>query len=330
LAYITVGTPRRDKAGNIVNAVIVSSCYGGDSTSMYDFWHEGGKNNEFSKGAIIGPGKLIDTDSYYVIFLDAIGMWGAGKPSDGLGPKFPKYTILDMVQANYRLLRDELGVNRVRLATGVSMGAMQSYVLAAMHPDFVEGIMPIGGITQPDPVVKWLFQLMTAAMESDPVWRETKGDYYARPKDQHPNQGVMFGLSILSQTVNSFDYRLKQPWDQARQEVFYWEPKGDEGAILKAKAKIFDMNDLLYLNRALEDYDISNELGRIKARTLILHVKNDQWLLYATAEQAAQQIQGAKLAAFDDPMAHQGVFRAPNVLKDQVEAFFQEIGMPSR
>jgi homoserine acetyltransferase len=327
LAYIAVGTPRRDKGGNIVNAVIISSYYSGDSTFMYNYWYEGCPGNTFSKGAVVGPGKLIDTDSYYVIFLDALGLWGCSKPSDGLGPKFPKYTILDMVQANYRLLKDELGINRVRLATGVSMGAIQSYVLAAMHPDFVEGIMPVGGITQSDPVVKWLFQLMTAAMESDPVWRSTKGDYYSLPKDQHPNNGVMFGFSILGQTINSFDYRLKQPWDEVKKEVFYWEPKGDEGAILKSRAKIFDMNDLLSLNRCLEGYDLSGELNRIRARTLILHVKNDQWLLYATAEQAAKQIAGAKLAGFDDPMAHQGIFRAPNVLNDRVKEFFREIGM---
>jgi homoserine O-acetyltransferase/O-succinyltransferase len=231
------------------------------------------------------------------------------------------------VQANYRLLKDELGVGKIKLATGVSMGAMQSYALAIMHPEFVEAIMPVGGIVKSDPVVRWLFQLMSDAMQSDPVWRETKGDYYARPKDQHPNNGLMFGWSVLGQTSLSFDYRVKQPWDEVKKEVFVWEPTGDEGANLKSKAAEYDVNDLLCRNRSLSDYDVSPWLNRIKARTLIIHVKNDQWLLYSTAEEAAKQIPGATLVSFSDPLAHYAVFRAPNVMEKEVAAFFQEIGL---
>ncbi|MBI5572085.1 MAG: alpha/beta fold hydrolase [Desulfomonile tiedjei] len=327
VSYIAVGTPQRDKDGKIVNAVMISSYYSGDAATMYDFWYEGQKGNAFSKGAVVGPGKLIDTDKCYVVFLDALGLWGASKPSDGLGMKFPRYTTLDLVQANYRLLKDELGVAKVKLATGVSMGAMQSYALAVMHPDFVEAIMPVGGIVKSDPVVRWLFQLMSDAMESDPVWRETKGDYYARPKDQHPNKGLMFGWSVLGQTSFSLDFRVKQPWDVVTKDVFVWEPKGDEGGNLISKAAEYDVNDLLCRNLSLKDYDLSLGLSRIKARTLIIHVKNDQWLMYSTAEEAAKQIPGAKLVSFEDPLAHYAVFRGPNVMKKEVEAFFGEIGL---
>ncbi len=173
LSYIAVGTPERDKDGKIVNAVIISSYYSGDSALMYFFWYDGQKGNAFAEGAVVGPGKLIDTDKYYVIFLDALGLWGTSKPSDGLGMKFLRYSIFDCVQANYRLLKDHQGVSKVKLATGVSMGAIQSYALAVLHPDFVEAIMPVGGITATDPVSRWLFTLMTAAMQSDPVWQKT-------------------------------------------------------------------------------------------------------------------------------------------------------------
>ena len=132
LSYIAVGTPERDKDGKIVNAVIISPYYSGDSAFMYFFWYDSQKGNAFAEGPVVGPGKLIDTDNYYVIFLDALGLWGTSKPSDGLGMKFPRYSILDCVQANYRLLKDHLGVARVKLATGVSMGGIQSYVLAAL------------------------------------------------------------------------------------------------------------------------------------------------------------------------------------------------------
>ena len=179
-AYIAVGTPRRNTAGEITNAVVISSYYSGDSTDMYEQWVKG---TALSGGVpIIGPGGPIDTDRYYVVMVDPLGTWGASKPSDGLGTKFPQYSYYDMVQANYRMLRDHLKVANVALAAGVSMGGTQTYVWGVMHPEYVQALMPIGGTTQSDaedPVGNWTFQLMTAAIESDPVWQATKGVYDA-------------------------------------------------------------------------------------------------------------------------------------------------------
>jgi homoserine O-acetyltransferase len=326
-AYIAVGTPKTDADGKIINAVIISPYYSGDATYMFYFWYDGQKGNDFCGGPVVGPGKHIDTDKYHVIFLDTLGLFGASKPSDGLGMRFPQYSYFDCVQANYRLLKDKLGVAKVMLATGASMGAMQSYVWALLHPDFVEAIMPISGATTTDPVVRWLFRLMTAAMQSDPVWQKTKGNYYHLPKERHPNKGMMFGWSVLGQSGLSFDFRVKQPWDTVKKEVFYWKPKGDEGINLLAKAREYDVNDLLYRNRAGDGFSIQDRLDGIKAKTLILHVKNDQWLRYVMAEETAKKIQGAKLVGFEHPLAHYAAFRAINLLQGDVRTFFKEIGM---
>ena len=273
-----------------------NSYYSADSRMMFYFWYDGQKGNELG-GAVVGPGKIIDTNKYYVIFLDALGLWGASKPSDGVGIKFPNYSVLDCVQANYRLLKDGLGVAKVKLSTGASMGAQQSYIWAVLHPDFVEAIMPIAGATASDPVPRWLFQLMTAAMQSDPVWQKTKGNYYHLPKEKHPNKGMMFGWSVLGETGLTFDFRNKQPWDGVKKEVFYWEPKGDEGANLVSKGKDFDVNDLLYRNMALDTFDVNDQLQRIKAKTMIIQVKTDQWLRYAMAEESVKKIPGRSSSA---------------------------------
>src|SRR5258706_446605 len=197
-AYIAIGNARRNAAGEITNAVVINSYYSGDSTDMYEQWVRGAP---LSGGVpIIGPGRPINTDRYYVIMVDPLGTWGASKPSDGLGIKFPQYSYFDMVQANYRMLRDHLKVARVALVTGVSMGGTQTYVWGVMHPEYVQALMPIGGTTQSDaedPVGNWTFQLMTAAIESDPVWQATKGNYYNLPKEKHPLPGVAFGWSVL-------------------------------------------------------------------------------------------------------------------------------------
>lgn len=326
IGYIAVGTPKKDSQGRIINAVVVNCHYSGGSTSMYNFWYDGQAGNAFCQGAVIGPGKLIDTDSYYVVFVDALGLWGASKPSDGLGMKFPQYSNFDLVQASYRLLKDKLNVGEVKLATGVSMGGTQTYVWGVLHPGFVKAIMPIGGTTQSDggdPVQMWLFQLMTAAIKGDPVWRETQGDYYHLPKSQHPNKGVEFGWSILGHTGFTFPFRASQPWSDIEKDVFFWEPKGEESASLIKKAAAFDANDLIYRNVAGSTYNINDELHRIKARTLVVHVKTDLWLNYQLAEAAAAKIDGARLLGISSPIAHYAVFQAPNMLHDQIRAFME-------
>ncbi len=203
-AYIAIGTPRRNAAGEITNAVVINSYYSGDSTDMYEQWVKG---TALSGGVpVIGPGRPIDTDRYYVVMVDPLGTWGASKPSDGLGIKFPQYSYYDMVQANYRMLRDQLKVARVALVTGVSMGGTQTYVWGVMHPEFIGALMPIGGTTQSDaedPVGNWTFQLMTAAIEADPVWQSTKGDYYKLPKGKASDTGPRLRL------VGAWPHRLR-------------------------------------------------------------------------------------------------------------------------
>lgn len=329
LGYIATGTPRRNAAGEIINAVVVSSYYSGDAAFLYHYWYAGQPGNALAGGELIGPGRVIDTDQYYVIFVDAIGLWGSSKPSQGAGPDFPHYTLYDMVQANYRLLRDHLRVDRVLLAMGPSMGGMQSYLWPVLQPDFVEAILPIGATagTRHDPLIRHLFQLMSAAIQSDPVWRSTRGDYYDRPKSGHPNQGVAFGWSLLGHTGTSFDLQYAQGWEAKKIQVFSWD-QPELGQGLQARAADYDANDLLFRNRALFDFDASMHLGRIQAKTLIIHVANDQWIHLQNARRAAAQIPGAQLYSFDDPLAHYAIFKAPNHFAPQIRAFLQGLIQP--
>jgi homoserine acetyltransferase len=322
-ACITAGTPHRDADGYIDNAVLFSPFYSGDACLMYFYWHRGQGGNDFCGGPVVGPGELIDTERHYVIFLDALGLWGAGKPSDGLGLKFPQYSIQDCVQANYRLLRDHLKVSRVKLATGASMGAIQSYLWALMHPGFVEAIMPMGGVTETDASLRWLFRLMSAAIESDPAWRDTAGDYYHLPKDSHPYRGVMFGWSILFHSAMSFDYRIQAGWDEVQKEAFAWDLRGKEGALLVPYGRNYDAVDLLYRNRAGESFNVTGQLHRIRARTLILHVANDHWVRLCMARKAQERIAGSRLCSFEHPLGHYALFRAPNVFRDTIRPFLE-------
>ncbi len=312
-AFIALGTPRRNAAGEIVNAVVVNSYYSGDSTDMYQQWVVG---TALSGGPVIGAGKLIDTNKYYVVLCDALGLWGTSKPSDGLGQKFPQYSYFDMVQANYRMLHDHLKIGHAAIITGASMGGTQTYVWGIMYPGFVTGLMPVGGTTQSDgsdPVGNWTFQLMTAAIESDPVWRSTGGNYYNLPKEQHPNAGVAFGWSVLSLTGFDFGFRSTQDWAAVQPDVFYWTPPNPKaGSSVAARALLFDAVDLIYRNRAGETYNINNDLRRIRARTLVMHIENDQWLNFKLAKRAVDLTPGAELLSETSPVAHYGVFSIVN------------------
>jgi homoserine O-acetyltransferase len=335
-SYIAMGTPKRNARGEIVNAIVINSYYSGDSTAMYNNWVAGQAGNGFSGGALVGPGLLFDTNRFYVVFLDALGLFGTSKPSDGLGRKFPVYSYYDVVHLNYRLLKDHLKVGKVVLATGVSMGATQSYYWGLMYPDFVQAVLPVGGATATDgegQVAAWTFQLAKAALESDPVWRETQGNYYHLPKERHPNKGVEYHWSVLSLTGYDLNHRQSLGWEAVSRDVFSWQPDPrmgrNAGVGLANLAKIFDAVDLWYRDTVGEIHNVNALLPGMKARTQIVHVDNDQWLIADKARAAAQAIPGAQYASLSSPIAHYAVFSALNTLADDpmLDTFLRDVGI---
>src|SRR5581483_930369 len=97
-------------------------------------------------GELFGPGQLLDTTKYFVILPDDIGHGGSSKPSDGLHARFPHYGYADMVEAEYRLLTEGLGVNHLRLVMGTSMGGKHTWVWGERHPDFMDALMPLASV----------------------------------------------------------------------------------------------------------------------------------------------------------------------------------------
>ena len=336
-AYIAVGTPKRNDKGEIINAIVISTFFSGDATAMYNSWYVGQSGNGFAGGALVGPGLMFDTNRFYVVFLDGLGLWGASKPSDGLARKFPVYSYYDMVQLNYRMLRDHLKIGQVVLATGVSMGGTQSYYWGLMYPDFVKAVMPIGGASATDgtggQIAAWTFQLAKASLESDPVWIETKADYYKLPKDKHPNKGVEFHWSQLLLTGYDLNFRQTLGWDEVSKDVFTWkdDPRlGNNVAVnLKRMAGQFDAVDLWYRDTVGELHNVDKLLPGMKARALVVHVDNDQWLMGSDARKASEEIPGGMYASFKDPIAHYAVFKAPNELKGNqtFDSFLRTIGV---
>jgi len=107
--YRTIGQPRRDKTGNVLNAVLIMHGTAGSGAQFVV--------GQFA-GELFGEGQPLDAGRYYLILPDAIGHGKSSKPSDGLRAKFPRYGYEDMIRAQHRLLTEGLKVNHLRLVAG--------------------------------------------------------------------------------------------------------------------------------------------------------------------------------------------------------------------
>jgi len=132
--YRTLGVPRRDAAGRIVNAVLILHGTGGSGAQFL--------RPQFS-GELFGPGQLLDAAKYFIILPDDIGHGNSSKPSDGLHAHFPRYDYGDMVRAEHALVTEGLGVAQLRLIMGTSMGCMHAFMWGEAWPESARAMMPL-------------------------------------------------------------------------------------------------------------------------------------------------------------------------------------------
>ena len=131
VGYRTAGTLNADKS----NVIIFPTWFTGTSGDLLKF-------------ELIGPGKLADTDLYYVIAIDALGNGVSSSPSTSTsqpGAQFPDISIGDMVNSQFILLTKHLGINHALAVTGISMGGMQAFQWIGQHPEFMDKAVPIEG-----------------------------------------------------------------------------------------------------------------------------------------------------------------------------------------
>ena len=139
--YTTLGTPKKNAAGDINNAVILLHGTSGSSRN----WLLPTLADELFK-----EGQPLDLSQTYVILADAIGVGGSSKPSDGLKGKFPHYRYHDIVNAEHILITEGLGLKHLRLVMGSSMGGMQTWMWGEMYPDLMDGLVPACEPADPD------------------------------------------------------------------------------------------------------------------------------------------------------------------------------------
>src|ERR1700680_3682549 len=132
-------------------------------------------------GELFGPGQPLDAAKYYIIIPDSLGHGKSSKPSDGMKTAFPKYDYEDMVDAQYRLVKEGLGINHLRLVIGNSMGGMHTWVWGVRYPQFMDVLVPMASQPTEMAAPHWMpRRMMLETIRNDPDYKG--GNYTAQPR----------------------------------------------------------------------------------------------------------------------------------------------------
>ena len=213
-------------------------------------------------GELFGPGQPLDATKYFIILPDAIGAGKTGKPSDGLRGKFPAYNYDDMVDAQYRLVTEGLGINHVRLVLGYSMGGMHAWIWGEKYPGFMDALVPMASQPSAMSSRNWIMRrLVIDSIRNDPDWNN--GDYTAQPRALKTAL-VYYGVATNGGTL-------------AFQKAAPTRESGDKILADRLAAPFTaDANDILFQYQASSDYNPAPGLDRIEASVLAINSADDE------------------------------------------------------
>jgi len=278
LAYVTHGTlaPGRD------NVVLVPSYYTGTHAS-YEPW--------------IGPGRVLDTDRWFVVVVNMLGNGVSTSPSSTAGA-FPLVTVRDQVRAQRQLL-DHLGVDRLRLVVGWSMGAMQAYEWAVAEPDRVDALLPVCGAARCSPHNHVFLEGVRAALQADPAFA---GGAYDSPP--------VAGLRAFGRVYAGWAYSRDFFHAGTYRELGY----ADVEEVLEDWAQDHagrDANDLLAMMDTWQSGDVGRARGgyeaalrSITARTIVMPSTTDMYFTVADSAIEASLVPGAELRPLESDLGH--------------------------
>lgn len=253
LHYRALGSPKRDGAGRVCNAVLILHGTGGSGEAFL---------REQFAGRLFGPGQLLDCQNYFIVLPDAIGHGQSSKPSDGLRARFPKYTYDDMVRAQHQLVSEALQVNHLCLVMGTSMGGMHTWLWGQQHPSFMDALMPLASL--PVEIAgrnRMMRRMILDSIRNDPEWNG--GDYDAQPR------GLISAVhALIFMGSCPLQMQKEAPTRKASERLF--------DTLVQDYAAHFDANDMIYQFDASRRYDPAPDLHKIKAPLTAINSADDQ------------------------------------------------------
>src|SRR5260221_10096560 len=284
IAYKTLGqlSPGRD------NAVLVTH----GNTSGPQMIDPGGSTGEGSSSELVGPGKAVDTQRFFVICPNMLGSSYGSTNAASIDPvtgqrsrsRFPDITVSDIVATQRRLI-DSLGIDRLIAIVGPSYGGFQAFQWAADYPGMMRGIAAV--VTSPivpRERAEGNVARLLAVLSQDPNWNG--GDYY-------DHGGVLESMiQIRSATLKTYGI-------ETRLRATMSDPEQIEAAVRTEAARwaeSFDANSLITLAKALRGFDVTAQLGKIKSKVLYILSPTDKLV---PPELAASVMPALKAAGVD-------------------------------
>ena len=275
-----------------------------------------GGTTEQLKGSV-GPGKLVDSNRYFVIAVDALANGVSSSPSNSRQQprmSFPNITLRDSVNTQYELATRILKLNHVRAVIGISMGGMQTFQWIVSYPDFMDLGIPIVGSPRLAPYDLLLWQSQLDGIMNDRNWNN--GDYTVNPA-RTPEYEFS---SLLLTTPDHFNKQMTRAkvLDELKQAR-------------EAKGGGFDANDKVRQVQAMMALDVSapfsgsleQAAGRVKARVFVVVAKFDHVVTPGPALEFAQLLQ-AKVMVLEGDCGHIATACEANKLNPAVDEFLKQ------
>jgi homoserine O-acetyltransferase/O-succinyltransferase len=246
LHYTTIGEPTGQP-------VLVLHGSGGSAASML---------TPAFAGELFGAGQPLDASKYYIIIPDGLGHGRSSKPSDGMKTAFPKYDYDDMVDAQYRLVKEGLGITHLRLVIGNSMGGMHAWIWGVRYPQMMDALVPMASQPTEMAARNWMLRrMMIETIRNDPDYQG--GHYTTQPR--------MMKYAISAYQIASgggtLGYQTLAPTAAAADKLV------DDRLAMPVTS---DANDFIYQWEASHDYNPSTGLERIEATLLAINAADDE------------------------------------------------------
>ena len=246
LHYTTVGEPTGQP-------VLVLHGSGGSAASML---------TPAFAGELFGAGQPLDAAKYYIIIPDSIGHGKSSKPSDGMKTAFPNYDYDDMVEAQFRLVKEGLGIKHLRLVIGNSMGGMHAWLWAEKYPDMMDAVVPMASQPTAMAARNWILRrMMIETIRNDPDYNN--GNYTSQPR-MMKYAVAAYGFASSGGTLA---YQNEAPTAEKADRII------DERLAVPMTT---DANDFIYQWQASHDYDASARLSKIEATLLAINSVDDE------------------------------------------------------
>ena len=302
-SYVTHGELNRDRSNAILACISLTGTH-----HRLDF--------------LIGPGRALDPARYFIIAADPIGNGLSTSPSNSArqpGMRFPRFTLRDMVESQYRLLTRQFGISRLQAVIGASMGGMQALQWAVSHPLLMRTCIAMTPMARTSPWAVLVTETARSCLMADPAWT---GDGFSGI----PERGWRAYAGLMSALLGRTPAALAEFLPDCA-EAHLWFEK----VLAQHRATAFDAHDYLYQSWAYEAHDVGNTAGfggnteraleSIQARTLVLAPPLDLFNPAEAARYAATRITASRLVEIPSVQGHQ----AATSLKEEDATFLNRV-----